>query len=1408
MTVRESSASERRDCLQAFNSTARLGADTKDSASGAQILSLEAPVTKLRARKRPRPMARLISREISSRSLESDNRESATLNEDAIEDSNIIRRTACIGSPRNKISAGVQHSPSPTLHSEDEYDHEMHGKKCTDESCPSPVRSVISCDAEELTTEIDSTNAPSVDNASGSASLPNPTLSSELLPTHIRSLHLEAGLLPFRPILHRLMCHPIHNRRGTFNIPVDYKALGLYDYPLVIKNPMDFGSIKARLHAVVYPSPDDIVGDIRLVLNNAILYSPPQNQVHIAAKALLEIFEEAYASIAKLANPAFNEMLVDNTNSNESLVQHVVSEVPTVKIPIKDETSRPTGMKRVVSVPHHDDGKSSIMPPPNTVPPKDSELSTAYSTPSSISLSKNVNKNQMPLKHECEQCRGRTCPMCSQSCLHHEPTLLICNGSNCAGTKIRRGAPYYTARDGTRLWCQRCYSNLGAVIPQGLEDSEYGSESVVRYKRDLLKRKNEEEVLEKWVNCSVCNRGVHHICTMFNEMVHNADEFVCPLCRAPGVIEANVDSKFNVLSKHSNTSLSPGDQKNNGSCLFTFISGSEEPSQLSTEIMDTIPGAERPNAESLPQCDVSRFMEKKVRDRMVLENCPPNAEKTVIVRIISDCKKYFSVPDIVRKHFRMETNDQDQRDSSDVRVDSHEDQQSKIRVKPGRSSVLENGVVPPPTAVRYTSKAMALFQKNDGVDVCIFCMYVQEYDGNDDWNDFDDLKSIVRQKKRVYIAYLDSVEHFRPRPCRTQVYHEMLVSYLATARARGFETAHIWACPPTRGNSFVFWNHPNSQRTPTRDRLASWYHEALSRAVDCGVVTDIKSLYEHSFEPYEKSRLEERIMVCPPLLEGDFWIEEAVRAHAASIARHLKSKSGSKKASQIIHCEPSESSRCPASQMAALIQHRIMSHPSSAPFRRPVNAAALFLRDYHTVIKHPMDLGTVLSRCLLGEFDTLRELVYDAELVFSNAMRYNPKGHFVHNLAAEMNKLFFDELSKLVKFWDGCEVEGRASESPDAALWEKYAVLSMHLDVFLGDHCDKSIESSCLTGRGHESSPLSDHPDFDSSSTSPPPVLAYPVGLSTDLSISAEAPQMKEECHPKKCHTSNGISVGMDLPPATLVESEKSMGVEETQTTCISENGTHSSQKEAPNTDILSGGGDAIAHRMVGDDVWLMNKRKKKPSKKRKSSSKSQKDRSDSFSEDSKRRRQSWLGDEVGAAMRRMRRDFFVCDLKPKRSMTDGEKKKQEEYEVYTESFGIQNKRDDGSYAKSVRSTGVSARVADYRHGLLEFSQFRNFEFDTLRRAKYSTTMLLYHLHHADVPGLIPECTSCGEDIVDVRWHKIKKAIDDRRRHTLALKKLKLPSEVWKSEALCDSCHSKAPNGDEFTPLRVSFQRN
>jgi Bromodomain len=60
---------------------------------------------------------------------------------------------------------------------------------------------------------------------------------------------------------------------SDFLRPVDYKAFGLDDYPLIIKHPMDLSTVKKKLKSSKYSSVSEVTADLMLIWDNCRTYN-------------------------------------------------------------------------------------------------------------------------------------------------------------------------------------------------------------------------------------------------------------------------------------------------------------------------------------------------------------------------------------------------------------------------------------------------------------------------------------------------------------------------------------------------------------------------------------------------------------------------------------------------------------------------------------------------------------------------------------------------------------------------------------------------------------------------------------------------------------------------------------------------------------------------------------------------------------------------------------------------------------------------------------------------------------------------------------------------------------------------------------------------------------------------------
>lgn len=198
-----------------------------------------------------------------------------------------------------------------------------------------------------------------------------------------------------------------------------------------------------------------------------------------------------------------------------------------------------------------------------------------------------------------------------------------------------------------------------------------------------------------------------------------------------------------------------------------------------------------------------------------------------------------------------------------------------------------------PDEFPYRCKCIVVFQSIDGVDVVLFALYVYEH-GKD---------NPLPNKGTVYVSYLDSVHFMMPRKMRTFIYHEILISYLDYARHKGIYQAFIWACPPLKGDDYIFYAKPEDQKTPKDVRLRQWYLEMLEECQKRSIVGKITNMYDQYFN--DKTSDASTV----PYFEGDYFPGEAENiikelndsSKKASLLAGKKAPSKSKKSGAVIN---------------------------------------------------------------------------------------------------------------------------------------------------------------------------------------------------------------------------------------------------------------------------------------------------------------------------------------------------------------------------------------------------------------------------------------------------------------------------------------------------------------------------
>lgn len=127
-----------------------------------------------------------------------------------------------------------------------------------------------------------------------------------------------------------------------------------------------------------------------------------------------------------------------------------------------------------------------------------------------------------------------------------------------------------------------------------------------------------------------------------------------------------------------------------------------------------------------------------------------------------------------------------------------------------------------------------------------------------------------------------------------------------------------------------------------------------------------------------------------------------------SIQAKKSKANGKKNGEEFVSMFGMENTSSKVFKSCSLLLNKLIKSKVGWVFNKPVDVKSLGLLDYFTIIKHPMDLGTIKTRLNTKWYRTPEEFAEDVRLTFHNAMTYNMEGHDVNTFAKQLLKMFED----------------------------------------------------------------------------------------------------------------------------------------------------------------------------------------------------------------------------------------------------------------------------------------------------------------------------------------------------------------------------------------------------------------
>lgn len=658
-----------------------------------------------------------------------------------------------------------------------------------------------------------------------------------------------------------------------------------------------------------------------------------------------------------------------------------------------------------------------------------------------------------------------------------------------------------------------------------------------------------------------------------------------------------------------------------------------------------------------------------------------------------------------------------------------------------------------PDEFSYRCKCIVVFQNLDGVDVILFGLYVYEHDE----------KNPAPNKRAVYVSYLDSVHYMRPRKMRTFIYHEILISYLDYVRKRGFATAHIWACPPLKGDDYILYAKPEDQKTPKDDRLRQWYIDMLVECQRRGICGKVTNMYDLYFANKENDA------TVVPYMDGDYF-----PAEVENIIKDIEEGKTGKKGGQQGKKKKGDKSKQKkksgrgGTRSAGIDEEALQASGILTPGKDQKSLEAGG-RDYVMV-----KLGETIQP--MKESFIVAFLAWDGAkpedmVVPKEIAEYREKHGIVVNVSGaqvpdvEMKEKNAEDPDSKV------EAPNKPEENENSKPTENVAPRDdKKEDEKEGDKKDEEKKDEDKKNEDEKDEKkkgeATDGDEQKQDSPPPPPGGASLDEGKGDKKDTANGGEDKMDESPVANGTDakpdNGDVKPMDVDEGNGVKEEESSNEEKKEAEVSSE-----MKSIAPEEAPISAATDEKEEEVKSED-----KEEAKPEAKPEEKSegipqgKPESDSKPEETSDAQLEADEAKSNAVKVIPMEQRAGKFAAMARkrgrdepdqPDESKKEEEKKvteKKEEEEPETPAVFVTDSK--GRRVKVIDDDleELDCEFLNNRQAFLNLCQGNHYQFDYLRRAKHSSMMVLWHLHNRDAPKFVQQCTTCSREILTgYRFH-------------------------------------------------------